>query len=192
VANRDLSESLTDVSEWRSGGDVTRPVEDATTADRGLEGSEGAERGPGEGAGAPVTVSGDVLAATTGGPDVRPPDVVALGDTRTLGPAEASDSWADDASDWRSGGEPARADTGEGVSEVATVPAMPEGTSMDAPADRGLEAEGAVPEGAIPPHMLSRSALAAAAPPDAVGADRGLAPEETDPNLEGYGDGGPE
>jgi hypothetical protein len=122
-----------------------------------------------------------VAAVNEGGPDVRPPGVDS-GD-RDLGSAGAEGAdWADTPTEWRSGGEAARAETGEGV---GAAPAT----------DRGLAPAPAANLAAPPPadayytnpRLLSRSALRAAVPSDPPAPDRGLT---ADPNPEGYGDGG--
>jgi uncharacterized membrane protein len=184
TANRDLSDELVDVSEWRSGGELSRPADTAAPdRERGLDTAE---------VGAlPPPPSGDVAAVTLGGPDVRPPGVEAVDADRDLGAPGVplpADSWSDDPSAWRSGGEGARADTGEGVDALA-----PGVSSPDAGAARDLEVAPPPREAAaLPPALLSRSALAFAVPGGLESADRDLAPAPEDANPEGYGDAGPD
>lgn len=190
VANRGLTDADADLSAWRSGGDAARPE---SPAERGLDAGPGAVL-ESEAANAG---GGDVVAVAEGGPDVRPPG--ATSDSRELEGAEVVGAdWADDPTDWRSGGEEARAETGEGVS--AAVPAAPTDRSLDAPAPSPAATPPATPEAAPPddayytnPRLLSRSALRYAISDDsAAPADRGLEAEVANPNPEGYGDGGTE
>lgn len=173
LADRGLTDADSDLSAWRSGGEDSRP---APPAERGL----GTERGVAPQSEAAAAGGGDVAAAKEGGPDVRPPGADQA--PRDLEGAEAPGvAWADDPTDWRSGGEGARAETGEGVDAVA-------------PSDRGL-AQPAPAPGTTPPddtyytnpRLLSRSALRYAVSGDS-GASRGLAPDAATPNPEGYGD----
>ena len=185
-ANRDLTDALEDVAEWRSGGEQVRPGAAPPSAERGLD-VPGDSAAPGETPALPPPSSGDVLAVTIGGPDVRPPGMDAVdltGASRDLGApaAPASASWADDPSAWRSGGDAARDDIGEGIGAVPSPD--------DAGPTRALEV--APPPStvdALPPTLLSRSALAFPAAGGLESADRDLAPQ--DPNPERYGDAGP-
>ncbi len=177
VASRGLTDQDADLSAWRSGGDASRSD---PAAERGLESAIPESE-------AVSTGGGDVVAVGEGGPDVRSPGA----DSRELtgATAAASGGWADDPTDWRSGGEAARADTGEGVG--TDLPAVP---APAAPADRSLDLP-AEPTPATPPpddtyftnpRLLSRSALRYAVPSDTP-ASRDLA-DAADPNPEGYGD----
>jgi hypothetical protein len=175
LANRGLTDADSDLSAWRSGGEESRPE---PPGERGLGTDRGAE--PQSEA---ATGGGDVAAVNEGGPDVRPPGVDS-GD-RDLGSAGAEGAdWADTPTDWRSGGEAARAETGEGV---GAAPA----TDRDlAPAPAAnLEATPPTDAYYTNPRLLSRSALRAAVPSDPPAPDRGLT---AGPNPEGYGDGGTE
>ena len=142
-------------------------------AERGAQGMESA---------APLGV-GDVAAALSDGPDVAPPQAP-TGGMESAGPGDenAPGSWADDPSDWRSGGEGARADTGEGVGAVP-------GTGERGVGAAALESAPAPEAGAgyaASPRLLSRSALGAGGPGAAGG--RATALEGAAPVERGYGD----
>ena len=174
LASRGLTDADSDLSAWRSGGEAARP---AAPAERGL----GTDRGAEPQSAAAAAGGGDVAAVNEGGPDVRPSGVdEAPRDLEAAGAAGAE--WANTPTDWRSGGEAARAETGEGVS---AVPATDRGLAPTAAA--GLEATPPGDTYATNPRLLSRSALRAAVPDGSPTQDRSLA---ADPNPEGYGDGG--
>jgi len=195
-ADRDLGAALDDVAEWRSGGEAARS-DSADSGARDLELASPAE--PSETAGEPLAPSGDVVAVTLGGPDVRPPEVAAAAASRDLGDLTAvvaapGDDWADTGADWRSGGEAARAETGDGVPDIGPVP-VPAAPESGLSADRGLESAPAAPPVSLTPPLVSRSALVAgqSVPVTPTGSvDRGLEATPDAPSAPSteYGDSG--